>query len=230
MSFSDEKTKILNFFSNEGIFPSNLIETFNKEEVFLAGGAIISLFSDSPINDYDLFFRTEQSFKTIKNLFKKNGWNVQFKTKSAVRITKDEIKIHLINKIYGEPIDVINNFDFQCCSCSYDFKINNFIMNKYSLKQISKRELIYNLNTDNPTGALFRIPKYEKKGFSINNFERLKIILAIQQLYFETMEDVVKNLNVFYGLNQIHTTEFLSKKFNLEEFLKEIKTKDLTNL
>jgi len=48
---------------------AKLCRLFAKLDAFLAGGSITSIFSNQPINDFDIFFRDKESFEKAKRYF-----------------------------------------------------------------------------------------------------------------------------------------------------------------
>jgi hypothetical protein len=63
------------------------------------------------------------------------------------------------------------------------------------------RTMTYNPEVANPLGAVVRLSKYLKKGFSVSPIEMLKIMFHVQSLGIKTYNDLQKHLEKLHTEN-----------------------------
>src|SRR5690606_37555511 len=107
--------------------PFGAIKVFAAQNVFIAGGAITSIFSGTPIRDYDIFFRDKTSFEKVNKVFKDDG-QLFANTPNAVtykNLYDSGCTVQLVKlptSIKENPIDIFTEFDFTVCCGLFDFK------------------------------------------------------------------------------------------------------------
>lgn len=80
----------------------------------------------------------------------------------------------------GSPFHFQQNFDFAHCLSYYNTR-TGLVLNKLSLECILTKTLLY-LNSSFPLSTLFRVQKFQQRGWSISKTEWLKIIYDINNL------------------------------------------------
>lgn len=163
---------------------------------FIAGGAVTSVFTRQPINDYDIYFCNENDLKEcVKNI--KNYASPLYETEKAITFNRSGITFQIC-KLIGEPQEIFNMYDFTVnmgafvCeyNCSTGILNSEFILDDRFLLDIASRSLNFNKNTLYPISSLFRVGKYRHKGYKITNIELMKIALRISQLDIKTVKDI----------------------------------------
>jgi hypothetical protein len=212
ISYTAEKNFLLYKLKQE------ILKIFKNNNAFIAGGAITSIFSHSEINDYDVFFKTEEDcLKTNKELdifteaFKFSSSNSSF-SKVAVTLNANTYKLILgpsykaitiqtisLKKTFQlNPVKIFDSFDFTVCCGLFDFKTDKFYFHPEFFKHLAAKVLVYNTTNDHPITALLRILKYQKKGFTIDSINMLKIAIAIMNLNFKTNKEFVEGIRGMY--------------------------------
>lgn len=93
---------------------------------FIAGGVFKNLFNNEKFKDIDVFFRNKEDFAEALSMFEKDENFYKFYNNPKVNAFKDKhtgVTVELIKHRFGEPLDVINDFDFTITKVAY---INNY--------------------------------------------------------------------------------------------------------
>ncbi|WP_372011400.1 hypothetical protein NBRC13296_12640 [Paenibacillus chitinolyticus] len=197
MNYILEKNKLYDYLGKY------VVDNFKKHEVYVAGGAITSLFSNREINDIDVYFRSEDSLvEFIEEAWEDSDW-VNALTKKSIMITMGkERNVQLIHfKYFSEASDIFNEFDFTACMGAFDFKTENFVLHDNFLKDNAQRMLRFNKNTAFPIVSLLRVQKYKDKGYTISKPEFIRIALKCMDLQIKDAEDLKEHLGGMYGIN-----------------------------
>lgn len=192
-----------------------LYEILEKHDCILAGGAITSIFSNADIKDFDIYCRNENSFFVVKKELEtklgspighQNSCTFGYLSKEDYNAVKSygvygdvfSHGDHPINLVYpdracGSMASILDTFDFTVCQGAYSFKNEEFYFSKDFFSHLSKRKLFHTLNRKVDTSVMFRVKKYQEKGFTINNLELLKIQCLLAS-------DQIKTLRDFYNV------------------------------
>ncbi len=199
-----------------------------KGDIVIAGGTLTSFFSKRPLNDIDIFFEHEDDLLCFKNRFSLQFNEYNPKGASAdmlnaysynIGVFKDEKKnihnpkqvlVQLIHKT--RPIeDTLESFDFTVCKAAFSLMSENFYLHPTFLTDLLQNKLILD-GKYSPVTALFRVLKYQKKGFEISNLEMAKLILAINSLNLKTNQDALTHFRGVYITKPVYgLIEGLSK-------------------
>lgn len=209
----------------------NCIEEINDElpdgsSLVLAGGAIRSLFSNSPINDYDLYLVTDnlddekygELIFTIVDELSSCGSFVSCTDKSLMVNHSGNMINFVFFKKFTSVQEIFDSFDFSCVMGGYHIKEERFYLsNNFLLDNISKI-IKFNTNTSYPIMSLLRVKKYVDRGFYISRNEMLKICLKISQLEITSFDILKKHMGGMYGI-KIEKLFDTTKPFNMDEVL-----------
>lgn len=157
----------------------NIEQTYRDNQVVLAGGALRSFFTQTPVRDYDLYVTPDVSnkFKTnsVSDILVGYQWSLISETTLSWLYRKLEydeknqqltnIDINLIKKPYITLDDVINNFDYTVCMCA--ISNSTIVYHPDYFTDLATRQLRVN-NPSDPLSSLWRMQKYIKLGYSIN--------------------------------------------------------------
>jgi hypothetical protein len=229
---------IVNYYEREEsillkLLPFKIIEIFKENCGSLCGGAVTSLFSNSRIKDFDLYFESRESFNKVKKHFDKDlatecNLKLVFSTKNALTYSFDtegkKGTIQLIKAFHGDINTIFEKFDFYCCMGSYQFSTSKFVLHDSFLKDIAQRRLTFNPATPYPLSSLIRVRKYIGKGYSIDAINLVKLALSIHKLDLNTYAILKEQLQ---GVDIILFKQLLEKlehskedPYQFEDFVK----------
>jgi hypothetical protein len=176
---------------------------------YIAGGALVNLLRNEDPNDYDVYFKDVHDLETIVSLYtdrvtlssctvqkRSNGLSVRIdpdgiwtsdtqdvyglKCVSANALTLND-HIQIITKFAGEPIFVMNEFDFLHCKVTYNYATDQVIAGCDTYKAILTNELKYT-GSSYPVASMLRMKKFVQRGWNINAGEILKIMIDVNEL------------------------------------------------
>lgn len=202
-------------------------------DAILAGGAITSLFTRKEINDYDIYFHSEEGFSH----FMREIYNINTDAMSDMRdcrvanytdrsiLTKvsGDVDVQLIVYKFFEKgyIDIFNSFDFTVNMGAFHFKEEEFVFHPDFLKHNAQRMLSFNHNTDYPLISSLRVQKYVKRGYTISKAEMLKVLFACVKKDYKDWETVKDEVGSMYGLNPDEVFD-VSVPFSIEAVIQQL--------
>jgi hypothetical protein len=169
-------------------------------DVILAGGALRSFFTDTPVRDYDLYFKDQKTLDRYMNglasigFQKTNNTTDKSVTYRRGQVRDGQILTHTVNMIrapfYATASDVIKDYDFTVCMCAVQG--DSLVYHPQYFTDLATRSLrIY--KPANPLNTVWRVQKYVKLGYSIDRenlwqlFEGIHDIPSLPNVY--TIED-----------------------------------------
>ena len=196
----DVVTQWLDSIDNE-----ELRNTF-AENVLVAGGSIGSLIRNETPNDYDLFFRNQETVNLISNYYQQydNSGNFRIITTTENAVTFEN-GIQLVLKYSGDLKQLWNNFDFRHTKIGFDYRTKQIQYdNQAVLDAINNKELFYedfNRDLKNLDLTLKRVIKRINEGWSVNT---LSYLILLKQ-YSEKGGDLnkYKELTTFIIQNDV---------------------------
>lgn len=199
----------------------NLVTMWQTQGVnfSVAGGACTSVFSGMPINDADVFFVTTDDFTLASRLLGSGyGYQLKFQTDVADSYQNEVTghKLQLIQKIFGEPVDIIRQFDFTVCQCAWSGRHEKFVMVDQFLQHLAERHLAFNIEAKYPIASLYRAMKYVKKGYQFTGIEAIKLALCIHNLTIKSYQDLKEQLEGIDTLILKDLTDKLIEKKDLD--------------
>lgn len=166
---------------------------FLTNNTYFAGGMFRSIFTDTEINDIDVFFKSKKAADKFKHTFLKpnkifsenditKNHTFKFKLKGFKPLT-------FITSNAGTPDEVLNTFDFTFNKHFFD--VNSFDM-RFDVNTFNKSGFIGD-NVSNPLKLYFRALRFLKEGFTIEDqgFDRL----ALSMLNYNTPDELKLNLD-----------------------------------
>jgi len=166
------------------------------DKFYIAGSTLLYLFQNkldriyrhsNNVRDIDLFFNDEKEGIVCSEriLSEDNSW-FEMETNNSVNFlckNKKEgnsVKVQLIKKIFSDPEEMINNFDFTVCSCAYLPHLKKFIYVDTFFEDLKKKKLTFN-KTPNIGLSYKRVEKYVyEKGFKMD--KELKYLIKNKKL------------------------------------------------
>jgi len=206
-----------------------LLKELISNDASICGGTWTSLYSNTKVNDLDIFFKNVVDYVSMKIYMSVNTTNYthSFESINAVSYLDNFSgkKIQLIKKRYGDTTEIINEFDFICCMCGYSFKEEKMYYHEDFMKQAKDKRVHYNYkSTSGVIGTLIRVQKYSARGFVVNPIDVTKIALKVNELNFNTFQDLLDEVESYiYYLDNGKTLKVLKvhrdEEFSIPKFL-----------
>ena len=229
MSYNNELNKL-----KKG-FPSSLWEALADHGCIIAGGAITSVFTNTEINDYDIYFRSKEDFtKIFKEVYHEQydetlEYDLGFYdatasvvTKKALLLFHGESKIQfIVNDFYQTPEQIFEHFDFTCCMGAFVMKDNEFVLHKDFMKHNAQKYLHFNPKTLFPLVSALRVDKYNKKGYKISKAQMLKVLCAVNNKNIDSWDILIDELGGMYGTKPEDIFD-TSQPFSLESAIEQL--------
>lgn len=162
------------------ILPKDLAFDF-IDEMYFAGGCIYSLANGKEPKDYDIFLKSNKLIPKLKEL---DIWVC--KTDNALSYGKFQVVI----KFYGEPEEVVSQFDFKhnmhwfdiadekvCIRCGYEDELEDTEEPIEDWNYLCTNELVFNEKRARDCDNVWlRIDKFVKRGMKISKETKKKIL------------------------------------------------------
>lgn len=177
---------------------------------YVAGGAFKNLFNNEKVKDIDMFFYTKDDFLEAVECFKNDkDYHEFYKNKKVVayKNKRTGVVVELIKYKFGEPLEIISDFDFTITKCAY---INNyktkeeleqlyetlepeddvkdfleesvFLIHKDFFEHLHTKRLVVDDKLVKPINTYERLFRYGKYGYSPCRETKLRMISEIRNL------------------------------------------------
>lgn len=174
-----------------------------EHNAIIAGGAVLSAFTNKEIHDIDVYFR---SFEDMKNCFfgvTKDWVEIYLShTDKSITLTDKETKtvVQFIHFDYfATPQDIFNCFDFTVCMAAIEVQNDSLVLHEDFLTDVASRALRFNNGTRFPYISLLRTNKYGDYGYTIGRGQTLTIADACARMPINSWEDAKHQLGGVYG-------------------------------
>lgn len=166
----------------------------------LAGGTITSVLTKSDINDYDLYFKNNESLVDgIVDLLHRSYFIVHASNKAITFALGDE-KVQVIHyRTFENAQDIFKDFDFDINMCAYDLDTSSLIVDNSCIEGLVSRDISFNQNTRYPLISMIRMKKYQDRGYNLTTKTQLELGLAISKLNIDSWESFIDQLGGVYG-------------------------------
>jgi hypothetical protein len=175
---------------------------------FIAGGCFKNIFSNQSVKDIDIFFKNYTDYENAFDYFKqhdvsekesKDGnkeYQFVYQNDKCIcyRHIPTGIKIELIDSIFGEPKDILEQFDFTISKYAYyNKKITDPFEDevKYELtcvyhqdffEHLTQKKLVIDDKIPFPVSTFERVLRYTSYGYNLCKESRKKLIIALNQI------------------------------------------------
>ena len=188
----------------DNFFELNFLDQFlYYHKGFVAGGCFKNLFNHEKIKDIDMFFRNERDFanadkyfseaKTIDDKEKLYVLHYENKNVKAYKNIKNGIVIELIRKVFGEPDEIIKDFDFTITKFAYYKEFDSddngelvvtdcVICDDCFFEHLHTHKLVIDDKILYPVSTFERTIKYVKYGFYPCKETKMKILISINEM------------------------------------------------
>ena len=196
-------------------FDDSMWECLAENGCIIAGGAVTNVFTQQPINDFDVYFPSKEAFTKVFKEVYKESWNdyrdsefgidfgsgiVSVVTKKALLLFRGESKIQfIVHDFYQTVEEIFDDFDFTVCMGALNMKDNSWSFNTDFFKHNSQRYLHFNSNTAYPLVSALRVDKYKKKGYNISKAQMFKILSAVNAKNIDNWETLMDEMGGMYG-------------------------------
>lgn len=167
---------------------------------YIAGGALTSVFTRQPINDYDIYFKSEQSFRdAVENAYGDGLWCVDVSKRAATFAEGNSVYQFMHFGFFPTASEIFDAFDFTACMAAYDFDAKELVLHDDFLTHCSQRFLRFNPGTRYPLASAVRVLKYQDRGYSIGKGDITRIALACRKVEINSWEDLKDQIGGAYG-------------------------------
>lgn len=175
-------------------------DQFSPPGAFIAGGALTSAFTGKPINDVDLYFKTEKDFcEAIERAYDEGLWCVAA-TDRAVTFARGDLIVQLMHfDFFADAAAIFDAFDFTMCMAAYDLDAKRFVFHDDFMKHAAQRFLRFHSGTRYPFGSLLRVLKFQARGYSIGKGDLLRIALCCHKTPLTSWDDLASAIGGQYG-------------------------------
>jgi hypothetical protein len=141
-----------------------------KNAIFIGGGYLRCTVANEPINDVDVFVKSEKEAELLAYKLCDDKRDV-IKTDNAYTV-KGKLIIQIIHRwCFERPEDVSNSFDFTICCAVIFFdgeRFDSFCDDRFYIDLAAKR-LVYRcpVRNEDAGGSMLRVLKYYQKGYRI---------------------------------------------------------------
>lgn len=183
-------------------------DPFELENMFLAGGSLLSIATKAEISDYDYYPKTKEAFfDAIYTLCENNCFIVKVTERAVTLKCNNELdssgKRCLVQIVYGEYPDIdsiFGHFDYTVCMGAFDCDSHEYHFHEDFWQDVASKSLRFNHNTRFPLNSLLRLTKYKAKGYFISKPEMVKLALTIGHAGLPSSWDDLENqIGATYG-------------------------------
>ena len=170
------------------------------EGAYIAGGAVTSVFTNQPINDADIYFKSEHAFQeAIASAYEDGLWCADVSKRSVTFSDHGAIRQYMHFGFFPTADDIFAAFDFTVCMGAYDYDTKELVLHPDFLKHNSQRFLRFNPGTNFPLASATRVLKYQGRGYTIGKGDVLKIALACRSVKIDSWAELKDQIGGAYG-------------------------------
>jgi hypothetical protein len=198
--FDKQVTNVLSFLGRD------MIDALTEAKAIIAGGAVLSNFTQQEVNDVDVYFRSKESM-ALAFIHLVENWDSVYLGHTDKSITlKDRdtgTKVQFIHFEYFEDAEaVFEAFDFTVCMAAIEMNDKDnyeLVMHPQFLSDVASRTLHFNDGTRFPYISALRMKKYADRGYKIGKGHTLAIAAACATIPIKNWEEAKYQLGGVYG-------------------------------
>lgn len=175
----------------------------------VAGGCFKNIFNNQHVKDIDMFFRTESDFKFANERYENDEeFELYYKNKNVIayKEIKTGIVVELIKKIFGDPSDILDQFDFSITKFCYYYEVdydteetamyNYYILHhpKFFEHLHEKKLVLDDSDLPYPFSTFERSYRYNSYGYRLCKESKINLITAIRNASKFEDNDLSKSL------------------------------------
>lgn len=172
---------------------------------FICGGCFKNIFNKEPIKDIDIFFKNLEDWNEAVNYFDElcNAGDYRFVYENpkvkAYKCIKSGMQIELCRSIFGDPKDILKQFDFTITKFAYYKHVYEDEENELHLEyrvlfddnffeHLHMKRLVVDDLIPFPISTFERIIRYAKYGYFPCRETKIKVLKAINELPMEAID------------------------------------------
>lgn len=197
-----------------------------ERNTIITGGCIASMLLDEPINDFDVYMRTEEAAYLLAKYYCNmappgvepeptenritiklpNGRGIRKRSPqgkyqvayiSPLAITLTD-KIQFTVRFFGSPSEIHQNYDFLHCKAYWESRDRRLVIHSKVRRAIEKKKLIY-VGSAYPVASVVRTKKFVKRGWKMDAGQLIKMSLQISDLDLSDKEQLKEQLVGMYA-------------------------------
>lgn len=172
------------------------------DKCFIAGGALTSHFTKQPINDWDIYPKSQEACDDIVREFFNEGFCVHMSSRAITflsRYIEDEKYQVMLFDTFPTAQSIYDRFDFTINMAAYDCDSQKIDMHPEFLTDLASRSLKFNTSTLFPYTSLQRVMKYKERGFGITQPQLFSVLMACQNMPLKSWDDLKTQMGGIYG-------------------------------
>lgn len=175
---------------------------------FIAGGALTSAFTNQPINDVDIYFKTEADFvEAVQQAYDESMWCVAATDRAVTFVYRDSVVQLMHFDYFADANAIFDAFDYTVSMAAFDIDANEFVFHEDFMKHAAQRYLKFHSGTRYPYGSLMRVLKYQQRGYTIGKSDLLRIGLSCTKVPLNSWDDLAAAIGGQYGEKALIDTE-----------------------
>ena len=209
--YERQKAKLKELFHADANFgQGEILQELKKYKCWIAGGAILSIFTGEEVNDVDVFFRSKEDVFNVINARSGNWYFTKWSATTSDIIRKP---IQLVYKnTFSSVEEIFKTFDFSVCCAAYDCETEEFVFGDTFFEDVMSRTIHFNHHTDGAIMTLPRIVKYQERGYSFPKPELMKVGLTLANYNLQSWDDVSDVLSGTYGSSFSNLADNMKEK------------------
>lgn len=177
---------------------------------WIAGGAILSLFTGNEVNDIDVFFRSKEDVFNAINSFSAHWYFTKWSATSK-GIFKKPVQF-VYKNTFSSVEEIFKDFDFSVCCAAYDCATEEFVFGNTFFEDVAARTIHFNPHTNSAIMTIPRIIKYQERGYSFPKTELMKVGLSLANYNLQSWDDVANVLSGTYGSSFSNLAENMKER------------------
>jgi hypothetical protein len=170
-----------------------------RAEAYIAGGAIASLLSEEPVQDYDVYVRQAATAQALQAyyaaFFRRHPAPAHDPQQPFALATEPTVpcrpltmtthavylstRIQLMTSFYGEPAWMVSLYDYEHCTGYYTASERQLVVSAAARQAITTRTLRYRPGAYFPLLSLLRLPKFIARGYTIELGQLFQLALTV---------------------------------------------------
>lgn len=209
--YERQKAKLKELFHADANFgQGEILQELKKYKCWIAGGAILSIFTGEEVNDVDVFFRSKEDVFNVINARSGNWYFTKWSATTTDIIRKP---VQLVYKnTFSSVEEIFKTFDFSVCCAAYDCETEEFVFGDTFFEDVMSRTIHFNHHTDGAIMTLPRIVKYQERGYSFPKPELMKVGLTLANYNLQSWDDVSDVLSGTYGSSFSNLADNMKEK------------------
>ncbi|MGL5690793.1 MAG: hypothetical protein ACRDD8_08230 [Bacteroidales bacterium] len=158
---------------------------------FICGGCFKNILAGEEFKDVDIFFRNKEDFQEADDYYMTSDeWEFRYSNEKAVSYKETEtgICVDLVRSIYGEPCEILDNFDFTITKIAlvdvyidyYEYNMLGLVVHNNFFEHLYNKRLVIDNKIPFPESTFSRTLRYTRYGYDLCAESTLKLLKAIK--------------------------------------------------